>query len=196
MKKLVAAMLVMAFAASLKANTEGYVMLSVWHPGQIPIATTSLDGLRLNLLYGECQNLNGLDLGMAGKVRERMNGLQLGLLFNIVGTDAAGAALACANYVESDFSGVQFGVWNGVGGDGRGAQVGVWNDAKNFAGLQLGVVNWAKVVSGLQLGIVNCATFGGDFVQIGLANFNLGAVNEANGERTLGYVLPFFNMNW
>ena len=54
MKKLLTALMILAAAATLKASTEGYVMLSVFSPGQIPIAATSLNGVRLNALYGEC----------------------------------------------------------------------------------------------------------------------------------------------
>lgn len=180
MKKILMALMVFAAAAALKANTEGYVMLSVFHPGQIPIATTSLDGIRINLIYGECQNLNGFDFGISGRVRERMNGFQLAGC-NLIGTDANGVQFAFANYVESDFAGFQLGLWNCIGGMGSGFQLGVWNEALKFSGLQLGIVN--RVTSG-------------EFLQIGLVNFNESAISETNGDREFGYVLPFVNWNW
>ena len=154
MKKILMALMVFAAAASLKANTEGYVMLSVFHPGQIPIATTSLDGIRINLIYGECQNLNGFDFGISGRVRERMNGFQLAGC-NLIGTDANGVQFAFANYVESDFAGFQLGLWNCIGGMGSGFQLGVWNEALKFSGFEMGIVNWSGAVNGFQLGIVN-----------------------------------------
>lgn len=194
MKKVLMALMVFAAAASLKANTEGYVMLSVFHPGQIPIATTSLDGVRINLIYGECQNLNGFDFGIAGRVRERMNGFQLAGC-NLIGTDANGAQFAFANYIESDFAGFQLGLWNCIGGMGTGFQLGVWNEAAKFSGFEMGIVNWSGTVNGFQLGIVNRVT-GGNFFQIGLVNFNEAAISETNGDRETGYVLPFVNMNW
>ena len=194
MKKVLMALMVFAAAASLKANTEGYVMLSVFHPGQIPIATTSLDGVRINLIYGECQNLNGFDFGIAGRVRERMNGFQLAGC-NLIGTDANGAQFAFANYIESDFAGFQLGLWNCIGGMGTGFQLGVWNEAAKFSGFEMGIVNWSGAVNGFQLGIVNRVT-SGEFLQIGLVNFNESAISETNGDREFGYVLPFVNWNW
>ena len=80
MKKLLTALMLLAAATTLNAATDGYIMLSVFSPGQIPIATTSLDGVRLNIIYGECQNINGLDVGLVGRVRENANGLQIGLV--------------------------------------------------------------------------------------------------------------------
>lgn len=194
MKKLLTALMILAAAASLQANTDGYVMLSVFHPGQIPIATTSLDGLRINLIYGECQNINGFDFGIAGRVRERMNGFQLSGC-NLIGTDANGAQMAFANYCESDFAGFQMGLWNCVGGEGKGFQLGAWNDAEKFTGFQMGLVNLASEFDGFQFGIFNRAR-SGEFLQIGLVNINGNAINDDTGKRETKYVLPFVNWNW
>ena len=140
MKKLLTALMILAAAMSLKASTDGYVMLSVFSPGQIPIATTSLDGVRLSLIYGECQNLNGVDVGLVGRVRENMNGLQVAAASS-VGTDVAGAQLGLLNFVEADYSGFQLGLWNDVGGA--------------VAGFQLGLVNFAGQLKGLQVGLLS-----------------------------------------
>lgn len=200
MKKVLAALMIFAAAASAQANTDGYVMLSVFYPGQIPIATTSLDGMRMNIIYGECQNINGFDIGISGRVRERMNGLQIAGA-NLIGTDANGAQLALVNYIESDFAGCQVGVWNCIGGEGKGFQLGVYNDVAKFSGFQMGIVNWAHAFNGFQLGLVNYASklkdeMRGNFVQVGLVNINGTAVNAENGEREAKYVLPFVNWNW
>lgn len=141
MKKLLTALMVLAAAATLKADTQGYVMLSVFAPGQIPIAMTTLDGVRGSLIYGECQSLNGLDLGLVGRVRERANGLQINACSS-VGTDAAGAQLGLINLVEADFSGFQLGLWNDVGGVTKGFQLGIVNCAGHLAGGQLGLLNF------------------------------------------------------
>lgn len=140
MKKLLTALMILAAAASLKAGTDGYVMLSVFSPGQIPIAATSLNGVRLNLVYGECQNLNGLDAGLVGRVRENVNGLQVAAV-SAVGTDAAGVQLGLVNAVEADFAGFQLALWNDVGATAKG--------------FQLGLVNWANALEGLQVGLLN-----------------------------------------
>lgn len=141
MKKLLTALMILAAAATLKAGTDGYVMLSVFSPGQIPIAATSLDGVRLNLLYGECQNLNGLDVGVVGRVRENVNGLQVGAV-NAVGADVAGVQLGLVNLVEADFAGFQCALWNEVGAAATGFQLGLVNRATVLEGLQVGLVNF------------------------------------------------------
>jgi len=80
MKKLLTVLTVLCASLALQAAySDYYIMLSVCAPGQIPIAKSSVDGVRLHLIYGDVQNLNGLDLGLGcGRVREHMNGLQIG----------------------------------------------------------------------------------------------------------------------
>lgn len=141
MKKLLTALMILAAAATLKASTEGYVMLSVFSPGQIPIAATSLNGVRLNALYGECQNLNGVDVGVFGRVRENVNGLQVSAVSS-VGTDVVGAQLGIVNVVEADFVGFQLALWNDVGATAKGFQLGLVNRANMLEGLQIGLLNF------------------------------------------------------
>ena len=141
MKKLLTALMILAAAATLKASTEGYVMLSVFSPGQIPIAATSLNGVRLNALYGECQNLNGIDVGVFGRVRENVNGLQVSAVSS-VGTDVVGAQLGLVNVVEADFVGFQLALWNDVGATAKGFQLGLVNRANMLEGLQIGLLNF------------------------------------------------------
>ena len=53
MKKLFAVMSILCATYALRASTDYYVMFSVFSPGQIPVAKSSIDGVCLNLLYGE-----------------------------------------------------------------------------------------------------------------------------------------------
>lgn len=156
MKKLITALSILCASFALHADySDYYAMFSVCAPGQIPIAKSSINGVRLHLIYGDVQNLNGLDLGIGcGRVRENMNGLQLAG-GNVVGTDMAGAQLGLVNLVDSDMSGFQFALWNDIHANGYGFQLGVCNTAGDFSGLQLGLVNWADAMAGLQIGLLN-----------------------------------------
>ena len=99
MKKLFAVMSILCATYALQASTDYYVMLSVFSPGQIPVAKSSIDGVHLHLIYGDVQNLNGFDFGLGcGRVREHMNGLQIGVLnFN-------GTGVACLPIINAGFS--------------------------------------------------------------------------------------------
>jgi len=156
MKKLLTVLTVLCASLALQAAySDYYIMLSVCAPGQIPIAKSSVDGVRLHLIYGDVQNLNGLDLGLGcGRVREHMNGLQIGG-GNVVGTDVAGMQLGLVNLVDSDMAGFQCSLWNDVRANGAGFQLGACNTAGHFGGLQLGLVNWADSMTGLQIGLLN-----------------------------------------
>ena len=156
MKKLITALSILCASFALQAAySDYYVMLSVCSPGQIPIAKSSIDGVRLHLIYGDVQNLNGFDFGIGcGRVREHMNGLQIGG-GNVVGTDLAGAQIGFVNLVDSDMSGFQLSLWNDARANGDGFQLGVCNTAGSFAGLQLGLVNWADEMAGVQIGLLN-----------------------------------------
>lgn len=154
MKKLILAAVMAIATVSVKASTNAYFMFSVFAPGQLPSYATDLTGMRLSLIYGDCQTLKGLDVGLAGRVRERACALQLGL-YNHVGTDATGVELGVWNRVDSDIHGVQLGAANTAEGHAAGVQLGVFNKAESVSGVQLGLVNLADTVKGVQLGLVN-----------------------------------------
>ena len=135
-------MLVAAIGLTVQANTDGFIMFSIFSPGQLPVPTTKIDGVRLSLIYGDCLALNGFDLSLAGMVRERANGFQLGG-YNACGTDAAGFQLGVYNAVESDFF---------------GCQMGIVNRADRLSGCQIGFVNFKNKLSGWQIGFVNVVT--------------------------------------
>ena len=153
MKKILIAAVIALAAVSLRADADGYVMLSGITPGQLPAPSSAIHGGRLSLIYGECRELYGLDIGVSGYVRERMYGAQFGVVLNYV--DIAMGFQSCfANYVEHEFYGFQVGAWNHAE-DGAGMQLGIVNTADSFAGFQLGLFNWANDLDGLQLGLVN-----------------------------------------
>ena len=117
MKKLITALSILCASFALQAAySDYYVMFSVCAPGQIPIAKSSIDGVRLHLIYGDVQNLNGFDFGLGcGRVREHMNGLQIGG-GNVVGTDVAGAQLGLVNWANT-MTGLQIGLLNFIDDD-------------------------------------------------------------------------------
>ena len=154
MKKLSMLFATLAAVCVLHAECDYYAQLSAWAPGQIPCAPTAeISGLRLSLFYGDCQTLNGLDLGLSGRARQRMNGLQINPIFSVDST-LAGLGLGVVNFVENEMYGVQVGLWNHANW-GAGLQAGLVNTAASFAGLQVGAFNWADDLDGLQLGLIN-----------------------------------------
>ena len=141
MKKVLICAAMAVAAISLRAGTEGYFMLSVFSPGELPAPTSSIYGGRVSVLYGECHELYGIDLGVSGYVRERMAGAQFDLLWNGIGTDASGLQVGLVNTVEGDFSGLQLGLV-GVAGQINGCQIGLVNVAAGLNGCQIGLLNF------------------------------------------------------
>lgn len=154
MKKLVLLAMFALAAAQSRASTDGYFMFSVFAPGQLPSYMTDVKGMRLSLIYGDCQTLTGLDVGLAGRVRERMYGAQVAI-YNRVGTDANGLQIALWNRIDSDFKGLEIGAANMVEGHTGGVALGLVNASETVSGVQIGLVNIAEVVKGVQIGLVN-----------------------------------------
>ena len=125
------------------------VMVSLVTPVQAPSRSYDVTGLRLSLIYGECQEFTGLDVGVIGNARKGFTGLAVGGL-NFAGERLYGAQVGLVN-------------WNGNGDASWerrsvGAQIGVLNYADTFCGLQSGYVNIAgESFMGLQASLVNCA---------------------------------------
>jgi len=171
MKKLLASLFVLATAFALRANPDGYFMLALHSPGELPVPTSSINGGRLSVIYGDCQNINGLDLGLAGRVRERMNGAEFNLLYSYIGTEFNGFQAGIVNFDDADFAGFQLGGGN-VASSAAGLQLGLVNTVGFMAGCQIGLFNWADSLDGCQIGLVNVVY-----------------------DQTL-YVLPFVNAGW
>ena len=142
MKKILIAAVIALAAVSLRAEADGYFMLSVFSPGQLPAPSSTIYGGRLSLIYGDCHELYGVDFGVTGAVRERMNGAQFNLLWNGVGTDMGGFQLGVANTVEGYFAGLQLGLVS-VADELYGCQIGLVNVATHLYGCQIGLLNFA-----------------------------------------------------
>ena len=214
MKKILIAAVIALAAVSLRAEADGYIMLSVCSPGELPGPSSIIHGGRLSLIYGECRELYGLDIGVSGYVHERMDGMQVGLVFNYVDS-ASGAQFGFANVVDHEFYGLQDGAWNHAGFV-AGVQRGVVNTAGYVDGSQFSsVINWAGelygyqasawwnhviVGAGMQHGFVNTAGYFAGF-QLGLLNWandldglQIGLVNVVANQPVS--VLPFINIGW
>ncbi len=160
MKKLLMFMVISVAAFAVQANPDGYVMVSICSPGELPTPESNINGVRLSVIYGDCPRLNGLDFGMTGTIRERINGAQFGLLFSLDNGDLNGFGLGCVNYVAGEFAGCQIGLWNHAS-SGAGAQFGIVNTAGSFAGFQCGLLNWTDNLAGCQLGLSNYVGYQG-----------------------------------
>ncbi len=156
MKKLLSAAAIALAAISLQAGPEGYFMVSVLSPGELPAPAYSIYGGRLSLIYGECRELYGLDVGVTGYVRERLCGAQVNGLWSGVGTDMAGLQIGLVNTVEGYLAGCQVGLMNFTG-DFYGCQIGLSNVADEMNGCQIGLVNVADALYGCQIGLLNFA---------------------------------------
>ena len=195
----------------VRADESLPVMVSFLNPVQWPSAQSDVGGFRLSLLYGQCDDFAGLDIGLAGCatgdfnglsiggvniVSRRLVGLQLGLVnWNSNGDESSarrsvGVQYGLLNYADS-FLGLQDGWLNVSTGDMSGVQWGFLNCARDVSGVQCGsiVVFGVNVavgtVRGCQIGIVNYAGRMESGLQIGVLN-----VIARNG---LIPVLPILN---
>ena len=134
-------------------------MMSIVTPLQVPTSDFDVGGLRINWIYGECQDFDGLDISTVGRARGHGNGLQAALLANIVDEDGIGIQIAPVNYVTGSYSGLQIGAVNYAVADSRSSaqalQIGFFNGSDFIKGCQIGVINMVKEMIGIQIGVVN-----------------------------------------
>lgn len=114
------------------------LMFSIMNPAQVPSENYDVNGLRIDLLYGKCRNLTGLDVGLVNYATGRETGLEVGLV----------------NSAEKSFTGLQIGVAN-VSDRVRALQIGVFNGADDMSGMQIGLINHTRIMRGCQIGLVN-----------------------------------------
>ena len=146
---LAAALLAVAATPFTCAAESSPVMLSLLNPVQWPSSQSDVGGFRLSLLYGQCDDFAGLDIGLVGCATGDFNGLSIG-----------GASIVSRRLV-----GLQVGVvnWNSNGDESSarrsiGVQYGLLNYADSFLGLQDAWINISSGnMSGLQYGFLNCA---------------------------------------
>ena len=195
MKKLFAAIVIAAAGAAFAETTPA--MVSLRTPVQIPARDYDVKGIRLSLIYGECETFKGLDIGIINNTtadftglaigggnisRDRFYGAALGFV-NCNGSSSSkwdevskGCQVGFVNYAES-FCGLQKGLLNIAGGTFTGLQNSFLNFADDMNGLQcspfwiiFGVNVASGTVRGCQIGLVNYAGEIDKGLQIGLVN--------------------------
>jgi len=129
-------------------------MLSIVTPLQVPPRDFDVGGLRLNLIYGECTNFDGLDIGLVGRAVGHGNGIFVNGLATIVDGDSLGLQFGLVNFVKGNFGGLQVGAVNYCTA-GQAFQFGVYNGADHIEGFQCGVINMTRTMIGLQIGLIN-----------------------------------------
>ncbi len=162
-----------AFAACMLAGMAFAettpVMVSLVTPVQAPSRSYDVTGFRLSLIYGDCRDFTGLDIGVADRTAGEFTGLVLGGV----------------NIADGRFRGGQLGLvnWNSHD-DARwerrsvGAQVGILNYSNAFCGLQDGVVNVSESFAGLQSSLVN---FAQDMYGVQCGYYFIFGINVAGG---------------
>lgn len=97
--------------------------LGIIAPVQLPWGDWDVRGLRISLIYGQCVNMTGLDVG----------------IWNGVDKDTIGIQMGAVN-TASRMRGIQVGLFN-CAHYLKGLQVGVVNYAEGARGVQIGLVN-------------------------------------------------------
>ena len=180
MKKAIFAACLVAAGAAFAESTP--VMLSLFAPVQVPSSEYDVTGFRLSLLYGDCKNFAGLDIGVVDHTGGDFTGLQIGGV-NVVGGRVLGGQIGLVNWDSTDArewdkvsTGGQIGLLN-YAGSFCGLQDGFVNvTGDSFAGLQSGLVNFTHELRGVQCGVylvlgVNVASGPVRGCQIGLVNY-------------------------
>jgi hypothetical protein len=137
--------------------SAGYTpfMFSFVTPLQVPPRDFDVGGLRINLLYGECHDFLGFDVGAVGRATGDADGFQATLIANVVGGGGVGFQASTANCVFGDYAGLQIGAANYVKSV-NGLQIGLLlNRADYVEGAQIGLINVTRQMIGVQLGLVN-----------------------------------------
>ena len=122
----VIAVLLLMGSAQVFAEGTKQIQISLVNPVQIFREDTSIEGFRINFIYGVNANLTGVDLGLVNRIKGNVKGVQLGLV----------------NYVEGNFRGWQNGAVNMTKGYFTGFQSGYFNYAVKMNGFQLSFVNY------------------------------------------------------
>ena len=132
-KLLVIVAAIAATGVSLADSTP--VMVSLVTPAQLPSWNWDVAGFRLSLLYGDCCDFAGLDIGVVSRASGSFDGLGVGGV----------------NIVNGRLRGVQVGLfnWSGWPGDGAGLK---------SVGVQYGGINYADSFMGLQSGYIDVSS--------------------------------------
>ena len=146
----------MAWPVAAQDQGRAYtpLMLSFVTPMQVPFRDFDVGGLRVSVIYGECHDFDGLDLGFVGHATGHANGLQ-SCAVNIVDGDGLGLqANWLVGYVKGEYKGFQVGTVN-YAEKAQAIQIGFYNGAQHIEGCQIGVINTTRTMIGVQIGLIN-----------------------------------------
>jgi len=107
---IIAVLLLMGSTQVFAQGTKPF-QISLLNPVQIFKEDTSIEGIRINFLYGVNANLKGLDLGLGNGIKRNVEGVQLGFV-NYVEGNVVGWQGSAANFTMANFSGFQSGFYN------------------------------------------------------------------------------------
>lgn len=181
MKKLLMGFAVSALAFCAQAeepavpaeNPSSAFNLALWSPCQTADPCADVTGLGITIFWAECQDLNGLELGLVGNmVKGDLKGAQGTIGFNLLDGNGWGLQWCYGfNIAEGSFHGWQDSVGANVcKADLFGFQTSCSNYANVLHGVQVGFVNTTHDCHGLQLGLINL-TEQMSGIQIGVLNF-------------------------
>lgn len=145
-------------SAQVQDSDRAYTpfMLSLVTPLQVPPRDFDVGGLRINAIYGECHDFDGLDLSaLAGRTTGHANGFQASLLANIVDGNGLGLQAGAVNFVRGEYEGLQLGLCANYIQKAQALQIGFYNGAEYIEGMQIGVINTTRRMIGVQIGVVN-----------------------------------------
>ncbi|MBF0503838.1 MAG: hypothetical protein HQL14_01930 [Candidatus Omnitrophica bacterium] len=131
--------------------------VSLFHPLQAYPDEYSVDGFRLDLIYGINEDLQGVDLGVVNTIKGNAHGFELGAV-NRVHEDFGGWQSGLFNEVGHDFKGFQLGLFANVArGSCTGVQAAIlFNDTEeDLRGIQFGIINTTGSLYGVQIGFFN-----------------------------------------
>ena len=139
-QKMILVIMIQVFTVlNLKAEDKIF-QLALFNPVQIFPDNTSIEGVRINLLYGSNASVNGVDIGLVNRtIAKKSVGFQWGIL-GLCERGFKGLQVNAVSITYDEFIGVQLGFVNAVE-DGNGVMIGVINFANRMYGLQIGIFN-------------------------------------------------------
>lgn len=151
-----AILILFALPSVVLAQSEP-INVALFNPIQIFPENTSIEGIRINFIYGKNVSVTGLDWG----------------LVNHVGSGGfKGVQWGAVNISDASVTGWQNGLVNISKGNVKGFQWGWFNSGDHVSGFQLGILNFAKSMYGLQIGLLNFIQTGGQFPVFPIINWS------------------------
>ena len=161
-KILIVAALLVGMTFSSSAEEEFHpLQISLFNPVQWHPDDESVSFLRLNLIYGVNEHVEGFDIGLFNRSTGRMEGIAIGL-YNRVEDYADALQIGLVNVVDGEFLHYQLGLYNYAGLNSSG-QLGLINVTGAIQdGFQFGLINYTGefISSGVQIGIINISDAG------------------------------------